>query len=66
MERRILIHKHLKEGYCYKEAFDMVQRDCDSIRTLDKKNKVNGKKSFKDAFRELTSGAYREHLSKQS
>jgi len=55
MERRMLLYKHIKDGCSYKEAYEMVRRDCEAIKELNKKNKIKKPKNFKESFQELVS-----------
>jgi transposase len=55
MERKMLVYNHVRDGYTYKEAYEMVKNDCDSIRNLNKKRKRKRRKSFKENWSELVS-----------
>lgn len=56
-EKKMLITKHLKEGYTLQEARSIVNMECDKLREQSKQtNKENRdkKKDFKTHFAEMT------------
>lgn len=59
MEKKMLIIRHLKDGYTYQEAIQMIRNDCESIRTINTKKRIekktmkDSKKMFDKEFKEL-------------
>lgn len=52
-ERRMLIIKHLKEGYTFQEAIEIMKKDCNSIKVINKNHREEkkvDKKSSKKIF----------------
>lgn len=39
-ERKMLLHKHLKEGYSYNESKGLVEQACESIRKINETHRV--------------------------
>lgn len=56
MEKRMLINKHLKEGYTFKEATSLIEMECDKLSELSKelnKKKKEKKKDFNVLFSQM-------------
>ena len=65
IERKLLINNHMKEGYTFHEACQMIKADMESVRTIntklrktkrDNKNKSKQKDLFKIKFKEMVNG----------
>lgn len=59
-EKRILIGIHVRDGYTYQEALELVKKDCEEVKELTKTNrkaksrvKMGKKKLFDKEFKKM-------------